>query len=199
MHSGETQLRESDLPGKYSIYTDIYVAAERLDFDGVIVVHDYEGSLNPLMHMIMKTTTEKENNYSSIADSLLEVVCQYIKKYRGVSYRYPFIAEFKNLMYDNISNADFNISDNVREMGFSLDYFRRCFSSEIGVTPLEYLTGLRIEEAKKLLAQSYMSVAEVASRCGFTDSYYFSNKFHREVGVTPRDYMKSFVNKKGTT
>ena len=173
------------------VYTDIYIAAERLDFDSVVVTHDYDGSLSPLFFMIMKLTAEKEANYEAISDSLLEAVTQYIKKYLGVSYRYPFVAEFKNLLFRKISDSEFDIADSIRRLGYNTDYFRRCFASDTGMTPLEYLTSLRIGEAKKLLAQSYMTVAEVAVRCGFADSCYFSKKFRSLVGVSPSEYMKN--------
>ena len=175
-------------------YTDIYIAAERLDFDSVEVVHDYDGSLEPLFFMIMKLTAEKEANYEAIADSLLEAVVQYIKKYLGVRYRYPFVAEFKNLLFRKISDCEFDVTENIRALGYNPDYFRRCFISDTGTTPLGYLTALRIGEAKKLLAQNYMTVAEVAARCGYADSGYFSKKFRAAVGMSPVKYMKTALN-----
>ena len=63
-------------------------------------------------------------------------------------YRYPFVAEFKNLLFQKISDCEFDISEGIRALGYNPDYFRRCFISDTGSTPLGYLTALRIGEAK---------------------------------------------------
>ena len=60
------------------------------------------------------------------------------------------------------------------------------------MTPLEYLTQIRIEQAKSYLINSNIySISEIADMCGFSDQYYFSRVFKKTVGVSPRDYKKN--------
>ena len=64
------------------------------------------------------------------------------------------------------------------------------------MTPLAYLTALRINQAKMLLMDSsFVSIADVAEKCGFHDSFYFSNCFRKSEGISPiRFRMQNKVN-----
>lgn len=185
-HCGETHI----------LSTDIFLRAENLDFSDIIITEDVDGSIGCLFEMLNKIMTEKEENYAHIADSLTEVICQYIKKNTKSEYRYKFVSDFKNMLYDNIGNADFSISEEIKKTGFNRDYFRRCFKEDMGKTPLEYLTDLRINLAKKLLVQiMFSSVELVAVQCGYKDIYYFSKSFKKITGVSPREYRNQHQTK----
>ena len=152
------------------LYTDIYAQAENIDLSDICFVHDYDGSILTLMKMLHKVMTEKETDYMTIADDL------------------------KNALYLNISNADFKISDEIKKSGLNSDYFRRCFKEEMGKTPLEYYTDLKIRTAKKLLLeQSFVSVECTAEKCGYTDSFYFSKVFKSCTGLSPLNYRKKYM------
>ena len=59
-----------------------------------------------------------------------------------------------------------------------------------GKTPMEYLTAIRLTNAKQLLRDTSLPIGEVALRCGFENVYYFSNFFKRMTGVRPSAYRK---------
>ena len=61
---------------------------------------------------------------------------------------------------------------------------------ETGTTSLKYLTALRIEEAKRLLAQGDKNVSEVSEIVGYKTSQYFSQIFIKNVGMKPQEYKK---------
>ena len=143
--------------------------------------------------ILKKTVSEKETNYINISERLLDTICEYIKKYLKVNIKYDFVVNIKNKIYDNLSNCEFSISNEIKKIGFNTDYFRRCFREELGCTPLEYITKLRIEKAKNLLTQrTFESVEKVSYLCGFADSFYFSKIFKRMTGLSPRDYRKTY-------
>ncbi|MCO7360568.1 HTH-type transcriptional activator RhaR [Enterobacter mori] len=62
---------------------------------------------------------------------------------------------------------------------------RQQFRTQTGMTVNHYLRQLRICHAQYLLQHTELMVSEVAMRCGFEDSNYFSVVFNREVGMTP--------------
>lgn len=62
------------------------------------------------------------------------------------------------------------------------------FKDSTGMTPVDYWTRLRVDQAQELLAATGCSVTEVAMRCGFCSSQYFSTVFRKYAGVTPTDY-----------
>lgn len=171
--------------------TDIFLQANFLDFSDIIITHDYDGNILKLFDILNKVMTEKEKNYESIADNITNTIGEYIKKYQDTKFKYSFTISFKNTLYDNISNSDFDISEEVNKIGFNTDYFRRCFKEDFGKTPLEYLTELRLSLAKKLLLQmSFQGVENVAVQCGYKDIYYFSKAFKKYVGISPSEYRK---------
>lgn len=59
-----------------------------------------------------------------------------------------------------------------------------------GIGIAEHIRNLRIEKAKRLLEDSELPLAEIASRCGFSDYNYFITVFKRVVGVPPKKYAK---------
>jgi AraC-like DNA-binding protein/mannose-6-phosphate isomerase-like protein (cupin superfamily) len=82
------------------------------------------------------------------------------------------------------------ISDLADVAGLSPSYFRRWFHREVGSSPRDYVTQLRIERAKRLLAETGRSVTEIAMELGYSTSAYFTAVFHRETGTTPTDFRR---------
>ena len=60
----------------------------------------------------------------------------------------------------------------------------------MGFSPTDYLIRSRIRRAEAILLGEgkTISITDVADRCGFNDSNYFSRQFRRVVGQSPRDY-----------
>jgi AraC-like DNA-binding protein len=70
-------------------------------------------------------------------------------------------------------------------------YFRRLFKSTYGSSPKQYVTELRIRQAKQLLAEHTASVSAISERCGFASVYHFCRAFKLATGQTPTEYAKS--------
>jgi transcriptional regulator GlxA family with amidase domain len=66
----------------------------------------------------------------------------------------------------------------------------RCFRRHLQQTPVAYLTGFRLNQAKKLLAETELSVTEISFRCGFSDSAYMGKVFRKAFELTPQGYRK---------
>ena len=74
--------------------------------------------------------------------------------------------------------------------GMSPRHFDRLFRLQFGVTPKEYMTRLRIAQARFLLLHSEKAVTEIAFDCGYADSNYFARVFRRLCGMSPLEYRK---------
>ena len=77
----------------------------------------------------------------------------------------------------------------------SAQYISQLFKSEIGVNFLAYLTSIRMEQAKKLLLTTPLSIAEVSERSGYADYRVFTKVFKKTEGVTPSQYRRDFLEK----
>ncbi|WP_168735769.1 AraC family transcriptional regulator [Cohnella fermenti] len=79
----------------------------------------------------------------------------------------------------------------AQEANLSRWQYDRMFRTITGQSPARYLSAIRIEEAKKLLASSSLRVGEIASRVGFRDEFYFSRRFRQSTGLSPSEYQAS--------
>ncbi len=73
----------------------------------------------------------------------------------------------------------------------SSDYFTKMFKDSIGKTPIEYINGLRINQAMKYLTQTDMPMAEIAEKIGFCNPNYFHKIFKQYMNTSPLAYRKS--------
>ncbi len=76
----------------------------------------------------------------------------------------------------------------------SASYLHRVFQKQVGVTPIQYITKLRIREALYLLESSSLLIVDIAEHCGFTDSRYFSRVFKKQMGYTPSQYRDQLAS-----
>lgn len=73
----------------------------------------------------------------------------------------------------------------------SVNYLQSQFKKENGCTIRQYLTDVRVEQAKRLLLKSACKVADVAGQVGYRDTDYFVRIFRESTGVTPNEYRRS--------
>ena len=82
------------------------------------------------------------------------------------------------------------IDDISQAVYLSPCYLSKIFKQELGCTIMEFLTKVRIEEAKKLLKNPKYNIMQVANEIGFEDPSYFTKVFKRSEGVTPSQYKR---------
>jgi transcriptional regulator GlxA family with amidase domain len=94
------------------------------------------------------------------------------------------------------SAHNYNVAAPVAAMinfsGINERTFKRRFFSATGMSPLEYIHNLRLEEAKQMLEISAQPVEAIANEVGYEDASFFSRLFKRKVGTTPQAYRKRF-------
>lgn len=84
------------------------------------------------------------------------------------------------------------INTAIENSGLSERTFIRRFKNATGMTPIEYVLNLRIEEAKQILEASTMPIEAVAESVGYQDSSFFNRKFQQKVGMSPAKYRRKF-------
>jgi two-component system, response regulator YesN len=74
-------------------------------------------------------------------------------------------------------------------------HLSKTFKSIKGVSPMEYLTNLRIDKAKALLSDdSSIMLKDIAEIVGYSNQYYFSRIFKIITGLSPSEYRSSKLN-----
>ena len=78
----------------------------------------------------------------------------------------------------------------ARLSGLSERTFARRFARATGMSPLDYIHALRLEEAKQILETEELPVEAVALEVGYQDNGFFGRLFRRRVGMTPAQYRR---------
>lgn len=121
----------------------------------------------PLLSMLELSYLKAEN----INESGDEIIIRYVRKHRC---------------------EDITIDTLCRKFSCSQSYISRLFKKHTGEGFREYLTKLRLNDAKMLLMHSTLSITEIAFSVGFCDSNYFSGVFKKNIGIPPRAYRKKY-------
>lgn len=80
------------------------------------------------------------------------------------------------------------LKDLAQQFDLSVRSFNRRFRNAADKTPLQYLQEIRLEQAKSLLKQSNLTIAEIAYEIGYQDTSSFASLFKRTNSVTPKEY-----------
>lgn len=89
-------------------------------------------------------------------------------------------------------HEELSLAEVAEQLAVSPEHLSRTFKKETGVGFLSFVNLLRLQKAERLLKESpELSVAEVAVRCGFSDSNYFSVKFKQMYGVSPKAFQRT--------
>lgn len=125
--------------------------------------------------------------------ALGQLICSYLVVYRSNNDFSEPVEQIRMAIIRNFGDAYFALDDYIRGLPFHYDYLRKLFKKEVGVTPLEYMTSMRMRKAETLLtpptAGAY-TIGEVAAMCGFDDALYFSRVFKKYFGCSPSVYAK---------
>ena len=110
----------------------------------------------------------KRNSNASNSLSIRGIKDYILENYRG------------NISLEEICDAVF----------LSPNYASKIFKDDEGMTIMDYVVKVKLEEAKRLLRIPGISVEDIAEKLGYSDPSYFTKVFRRKIGVTPTQYRK---------
>ena len=103
---------------------------------------------------------------------------------------YEVIVKAKRYI-ENHFDTQIKLKDIADSVHLSEIYFHNIFTESVGISPHQYLIDCRIENAKKLLWDTNVSIIELAEKSGFGCQQYLNKVFKKETGMTPGSYRKS--------
>ncbi len=89
------------------------------------------------------------------------------------------------------SISQVNLKDAANHVHMNPSYLSQLFKQQLNKKFVDYVTEIKIQEGKKLLANTTLRMSEIAERLGYADVAYFSNNFKKITGFSPSDYRKS--------
>ncbi len=98
------------------------------------------------------------------------------------------------LMHANLAE-NLSLEDIAAAAHLSPFHFARLFKKLTSASPHAYLATLRTTHAQRLLAQTDLSVSEVAARVGYASPSHFTRAFRQSTGLAPREFRAALVSK----
>ena len=143
-----------------------------------------------LSHQFVERAVQTEDSFVSEIRSVLTALLVYRNEH--VQGRYAdLILRAKRYIDQNFASPDICLRSAAETVNLSPNHFSTVFSQDCGITFIEYLTRVRIEQAKKLLRASDMKSSDIAYEVGFSDPHYFSFIFKKSTGMSPREWRNS--------
>lgn len=128
--------------------------------------------------------------------ALGDLIAAYLTVYRSNNDFSEQVEYIRTEILKYYTTPEFALDEVLRRMPYNYDYLRKLFHRETGVTPNQYMMGMRMKKAESILNAMRVneySVAEIAFMCGFDDPLYFSRVFSKNFGCSP----SRFVGEKG--
>lgn len=122
---------------------------------------------------------------------MINAYCDAIQEARAMKYS----ALVQSVLYEMNRNfhKNFTLSELAEELAVSKNYLIQRFKSEVGQTPIQYLTDLRLKRAAILLAENKLSIQDIANVVGIPDTNYFIKLFKKTYEMTPGQYRRRHV------
>lgn len=104
----------------------------------------------------------------------------------------PLIARCQRWAADHYRSAS-PVGRMVEMSGLPERTFKRRFALATGMSPLDYVHTLRLEEAKQMLESTALPVEAIAVEVGYQDASFFGRLFRRKVHLSPAQYRRRFA------
>ncbi len=133
--------------------------------------------------------SSRENLFSFLAETCRRNIEEAVGWYEAERMR-P-INQAKQYIQEHYAES-LSLEEVSSQAGFSSSYFSTLFRKETGKNFLEYLTDVRIDEAKRLLRRSGDTIEQIGKAVGMNDYKRFSKTFKKITGISPKEYRNLY-------
>lgn len=143
--------------------------------------------------MLAEAIVRRHHNNDDYLVALFDAYLKYIALNVSSSESFSsIIHEITKEIENHYADYDFDLASLLRSVGYTEDYVRSKFLQITGMTPVKYLTSVRMNNAKIMLRalNKSTSIQEIAAKCGYFDAAYFSRCFKKLYGMSPKQYRE---------
>ncbi|MCX2696663.1 AraC family transcriptional regulator [Ochrobactrum chromiisoli] len=97
--------------------------------------------------------------------------------------------QIEDYMKENFRNS-INVPQMASLLNMSAGHFSMCFRKSFGLTPYQYLMGLRLDEAEKWLIETDMPISEIAIKLNFSSQSHFTTALKKYRNLTPGEVRR---------
>jgi len=139
----------------------------------------------------------KPSNANTIAESVLLYTFSFIdvnktERFEKIEDKFDSIIDYLSL---NFTSNDLCLKKIAELFFYTEKHLSHLFVKKTGKKFTQHVNQLRIQYAMGILKEKDVTLEEVASRCGFSDKFYFAKVFKKIVGKTPTAYLNELKRK----
>lgn len=147
---------------------------------------------------ILQEMQDRETEYQTVCQAYMEIIMVQLLRNTNVSItqvhsRFPTNRQCTSVRHyiDKHYKENITLDQLAEKASINKYYMAHAFKREYGISPISYLIGCRIREGKRLLAETDLSLSQIATVLGFSSSSYFSQSFRNSEGMSPTEYRKN--------
>lgn len=148
---------------------------------------------NLMTKMASELTDNREGCYIALKGLVYQLFSEIVRlpdKVSPINHQYNEIALKVKTYIDNNYTKNFDV-EFLSELVFVNKYYLiHTFKRTYNVSPMQYLTAVRMQKAQSLLRSSNIPITEVSQQCGYDNPVYFAEQFKKTVGTTPSIFRK---------
>lgn len=150
---------------------------------------DYIKIYNKMCYNLQNVNSQESNEIllNQLLFLILSDVCYSLNHETITTPESKILTETCKYIQENF-HKNITIKELANNVSLSPSYFLKMFKKNANTTPTEYIISIRLSNAKQLLTESNLTVAQIAELCGFNDASYFSYYFRRRFGMKPSEY-----------
>ena len=182
---------------KYMFHSYIHFYEE--DTFDLFNIFDYSGKYKATeqtasLFKTIKTSLRVDNpsGFFNGKAAFYQLMCPFWNKPQKINTNAQRLSKVLQFIDMNL-DKDLSLEILAKEANYNPNYFSNFFRKTFGVTPSKYIAGKRVFFAKTLLLNTFSTVGEIATQCGYTDIYSFSRFFKINTGHYPSEYRKLFA------
>ena len=151
--------------------------------EGILKGDLFEGLMQEVQHHF---------SFFALHEDLRQKTLYYYQATENAALESSIIRQIKGFMENKYPEPSLSVKDIGDHVGLSASYVCTVFKNETGQTLNQYLTTLRMEKAKLLLADASIKIGEISTQVGYLDGSYFGKSFKRYTGYSPSEYRDHF-------
>ena len=176
----------------YGQLSGYFMMGQILDVDSnVNTILKDSGLESEKARQALKLTCRQTYKQIEAFGEIVDICAKYLTLVNGLEATSNDIALNVQQYLLNHYKEDISIDDLVNTFNVSKSTLHNHFKQEFNTSIHQRLLSIRLNEARKLLISSSYSIKEIALKCGFKDSDYFSKSFKKMYGLTPCDARSS--------
>jgi len=158
----------------------------------------YQDEIDALTKVqVISLLTEAQNTFhtsqdleSCVKPSPKETLLCFAESYFSSNPQMLLVKNAKLYIRNNFSNPSLSLTMVAEHLSISSAYLSNLFKKESNIGLNDYITKIRVDNAKTLLLNNELSAKEIAEQTGFASQKYFTFIFKEHVGMTPTQYRR---------